>query len=38
VDYRPYPLRNNPETIAFSNVCNNILEPRRLWLSLRASF
>jgi outer membrane receptor for ferrienterochelin and colicins len=37
VDYRPYPLRNNPESIAFSNVYNNILEPRRLWLSLRAT-
>ncbi|TVP44537.1 MAG: TonB-dependent receptor [Gemmatimonadales bacterium] len=37
VDYRPYPLRNNPETIVFSNVYNNILEPRRLWLSLRAT-
>ncbi len=37
VDYRPYPLRNNPESIAFSNVYNNILEPRRLWLALRAT-
>ncbi|TVP78737.1 MAG: TonB-dependent receptor [Gemmatimonadales bacterium] len=38
VDYRPYPLRNSPETTAFSNVYNNILEPRRLALTLRAAF
>jgi len=37
VDYRPYTLRNNPNVTAFSNVYNNILEPRRLWLALRAS-
>jgi hypothetical protein len=37
VDYRPYTLRNNPNVTAFSNVCNNILEPRRLWVALRAS-
>jgi outer membrane receptor for ferrienterochelin and colicins len=37
VDYRPYTLRNNPDVTAFSNVYNNILEPRRLWLALRAS-
>ncbi len=37
VDYRPYPLRNDPGVTAFSNVYNNILEPRRLWLAVRAS-
>jgi outer membrane receptor for ferrienterochelin and colicins len=37
VDYRPYPLRNNPNVTAYSNVYNNILEPRRLWIALRAS-
>jgi outer membrane receptor for ferrienterochelin and colicins len=37
VDYRPYSLRNDPDVTAFSNVYNNILEPRRLWLTLRAS-
>jgi outer membrane receptor for ferrienterochelin and colicins len=37
VDYRPYPLRNNPNVTAFSNVYNNILEPRRLRVALRAS-
>lgn len=37
-DYRAYPLRNDPDTIAYSNVYNNIYEPRRLWLSLRAGF
>jgi len=37
LDYRAYPLRNNPEMTAFSNVYNNILEPRRLWIALRAS-
>ncbi len=38
VDYRPYSLRNDPEVTAFSNVYNNILEPRRLSLTLRAAF
>lgn len=38
IDYRPYPLRNNPDVTAFSNVYNNILEPRRLSLSVRAGF
>ncbi|TVP60675.1 MAG: TonB-dependent receptor, partial [Gemmatimonadales bacterium] len=38
VDYRPYALRNNSDVTAFSNVYNNILEPRRLALTLRASF
>jgi len=38
VDYRPYPLRNNPAVTAFSNTYNHILEPRRLWLSLGAAF
>jgi len=38
VDYRPYPLRNDPSTIAYSNVYNNVIEPRRLSLSLSASF
>jgi outer membrane receptor for ferrienterochelin and colicins len=37
VDYRPYALRNDPSVTAFSNVYNNILEPRRLWLAFRAS-
>lgn len=37
-DYRPYPLRNNPEVIAFSNVYNHIYPPRRLWVSLTAEF
>jgi outer membrane receptor for ferrienterochelin and colicins len=37
-DYRPYPLRNDPNAIAYSNVYNNIYEPRRLWLSLQAGF
>jgi outer membrane receptor for ferrienterochelin and colicins len=37
-DYRAYPLRNNPDVIAFSNVYNNIYEPRRLWLGLTAAF
>ncbi len=34
------PLRNDPDdpaTTACSNVYNNILEPRRFWLSLGAS-
>ncbi|TVQ93526.1 MAG: TonB-dependent receptor, partial [Chromatiaceae bacterium] len=37
-DYRGYPLRNDPEVIAFSNVYNNIYEPRRLWVSLSMDF
>jgi outer membrane receptor for ferrienterochelin and colicins len=37
VEYRPYPLRNDPGVTAFSNVYNNILEPRRLWLAVRAT-
>lgn len=37
-DYRPYPLRNNPDVTAYSNVYNNIYPPRRLWLSMTASF
>jgi outer membrane receptor for ferrienterochelin and colicins len=37
VDYRPYTLRNDASITAFSNVYNNILEPRRLWLAVRAS-
>jgi len=37
-DYRAYPLRNNPNTTAYSNVFNNIHEPRRLWVSLTADF
>ncbi len=37
VDQRPYSLRNDPEVTAFSNVYNNILEPRRLSLTLRAA-
>jgi outer membrane receptor for ferrienterochelin and colicins len=37
VEYRAYPLRNDPGVTAFSNVYNNILEPRRLWLALRAT-
>jgi len=37
-DYRPYPLRNNPDVIAFSNVYNHIHPPRRLWVSLTAAF
>ncbi len=37
VDYRPYPLRNDPSTTAYSNVYNNIREPRRLSLSVSAS-
>jgi outer membrane receptor for ferrienterochelin and colicins len=37
VDYRPYPLRNTPTVTAYSNVYNNILEPRRLWVALRAT-
>jgi outer membrane receptor for ferrienterochelin and colicins len=37
VDYRPYTLRNDASVTAFSNVYNNILEPRRLWLAVRAS-
>ena len=38
VDYRPYAPRNNSDVTAFSNVYNNILEPRRLALTVRASF
>ena len=37
VEYRHYPLRNDPGVTAFSNVYNNILEPRRLWLVVRAT-
>jgi len=37
VDYRPYTLRNNPSVTAYSNVYNNIHEPRRLWVSVRAT-
>ncbi len=37
-DYRPYPLRNDPEVTAFSNVYNNIYPPRRLWISLTTNF
>ena len=37
VDYRPYPLRNDPSVTGYSNLYNNILEPRRLWVSLNTS-
>lgn len=37
-DYRPYPLHNNPNVTAFSNVYNNIYPPRRLWVSLSVEF
>jgi outer membrane receptor for ferrienterochelin and colicins len=37
-DYRPYPLRNDPDVIAYSNVYNNIYEPRQLWVSLNVGF
>jgi outer membrane receptor for ferrienterochelin and colicins len=37
-DYRPYPLRNDPTITAHSNVYNNLLEPRRLWLSMNVDF
>ncbi|OOG21235.1 outer membrane receptor protein [Thioalkalivibrio denitrificans] len=37
-DYRAYPLRNDPSVTAHSNVYNNLLEPRRLWLSMNVDF
>lgn len=37
-DYRAYPLRNDPSVTAYSNVYNNLLEPRRLWLSMNVEF
>ena len=37
-DYRPYPLRNNPDVIAYSNVYNNIYKPRQLWVLLNVDF
>lgn len=37
-NYKPYPLRNDPDTIAFSNVYNHIYEPRRLFLSMTVDF
>nr|WP_231363484.1 TonB-dependent receptor [Thioalkalivibrio sulfidiphilus] len=37
-DYRAYPLRNDPTTTAYSNVYSNLLEPRRLWLSMNVNF
>jgi len=36
-EYRPYVREDNGQ-VAYSNVYNNILEPRRLWVSLDASF
>jgi outer membrane receptor for ferrienterochelin and colicins len=36
-EYRPY-VREDGGAIAYSNIYNNILEPRRLWVSLDASF
>lgn len=38
IDYREYPRRNNPAQILTSNVYNNILEPRRLYVSLGVDF
>ncbi|WP_240544933.1 TonB-dependent receptor domain-containing protein [Ectothiorhodospira shaposhnikovii] len=37
-DYRAYPLRNDPSTTAYSNVYNQLLEPRRLWVSMNVDF
>lgn len=36
-EYRPYVREDNGQ-VAYSNVYNNIIEPRRLWVSLDASF
>jgi len=39
-EYRTYMHDDpkNPDKVAYSNIYNNILEPRRLWVSLDASF
>ncbi len=37
-DYRAYPLRNDPDTTAFSNVYNNVYEPRRLFVNMVMDF
>ncbi|MCC5811287.1 MAG: TonB-dependent receptor [Ectothiorhodospiraceae bacterium] len=37
-DYRAYPLRNDPDTTAYSNVYNNIYEPRRIFVSMSMDF
>lgn len=36
--FKEYPLRNDPSTTAFSNVYNNIYEPRRLTVSMTVDF